>query len=284
MREPFQSTPCRETIWHASAFQIDTNAQPNCQHTRFLESQDTPISFSMDKQRSVWLIDQSACRRSALEKLLLSKGLEVATYATPTEFLSRLPSFGVVLVYDSFEVVRELQSSLGPKKTGYPHIVYTDHPDWRRGVNAMHCGAVDYLMVPCEPEDILASINSIEIRHEPTNDWFTLSQLNEDKLSVLTRRERQVLEGVIAGFTNRSIGKQLGISPRTVEIHRANMMRKMDARNSFDVIRFAYESQIWPENKSQTAKNNLGIISTHEDYLIVDPEKAVDRTSENQNL
>lgn len=195
----------------------------------------------MNKIRSVSLIDPCELRRTRMQEILPSKDLEIRFFENSRDFLSSIPSLGVVLIFDSEGAIQELRSGLGPRKTAYPHIVYSDHPDWRRGVNAMRCGAVDYVMVPCEPEDILASINSVEVRSDQPIAMASSCHVQDDKLSILTRRERQVLAGVVAGFTSRSIGERLGISPRTVEIHRANMMRKIEVRRSADLIRYMYQ-------------------------------------------
>ena len=133
---------------------------------------------------------------------------------------------------DLLKRLRELAISL-------PVIVITGHGDVPLAVEAMKLGAVDFLEKPFDDDALLAAVHSalaIEGDHSKRN--AELTQLNE-KLTALSQRERQVLEGLVKGHPNKTIAYDLGISPRTVEIYRANVMTKMRAGSLSELVRMA---------------------------------------------
>jgi len=133
----------------------------------------------------------------------------------------------------------ELLQRLRELKLALPVIVITGHGDVRLAVEAMKIGAIDFLEKPFDDEALLASVR------------FALNQLDQDqkrqaersdiegRLATLSNRERDVLQGLVAGLANKQIAYDLGISPRTIEIYRANLMTKMQAASLSDLVRMA---------------------------------------------
>ena len=133
----------------------------------------------------------------------------------------------------------DLLRRLRELKLGIPVIVITGHGDVPLAVEAMKIGALDFLEKPFDDEVLLASVRS------------ALNQLNQDqkrqaerneierRLAALSNRERDVLEGLVSGHANKQIAYDLGISPRTIEIYRANLMTKMQAASLSDLVRMA---------------------------------------------
>ncbi|HTT46913.1 MAG TPA: LuxR C-terminal-related transcriptional regulator, partial [Pseudolabrys sp.] len=118
-------------------------------------------------------------------------------------------------------------------------IVITGHGDISLAVDAMKLGAVDFLEKPFDDDQLLAALKST-LSHDAdkAEQKAELSEIH-DKLAVLSNRERQVLDGLVAGNANKTIAFDLGISPRTVEIYRANLMTKMAANSLSDLVRMA---------------------------------------------
>jgi two-component system response regulator FixJ len=120
-----------------------------------------------------------------------------------------------------------------------PVIVITGHGDIQLAVEAMKIGAVDFIEKPFDDDALLAAIKSALDRWEKNARRESERSALQEKLGSLSAREREVLEGLVAGKPNKIIAFDLGISPRTVEIYRANVMTKMDAGSLSDLVRMA---------------------------------------------
>jgi len=128
---------------------------------------------------------------------------------------------------------------LTERKIDAPVIVMTGHGDIALAVEAMKLGAVDFLEKPFDDDVILAAIRSaIDRSRRGESRAAERSQIAE-RLASLSQRERQVLDGLVAGLPNKTIAYDLGISPRTVEVYRANVMTKMEARSLSELVRMA---------------------------------------------
>ena len=124
-------------------------------------------------------------------------------------------------------------------KPELPVIVITGHGDIALAVEAMKIGAVDFLEKPFDDDQLLTAVKSaLDKEADAAKRNAELSEI-QDKLAALSNRERQVLEGLVAGSANKTIAFDLGISPRTVEIYRANLMTKMAANSLSDLVRMA---------------------------------------------
>ncbi len=124
-------------------------------------------------------------------------------------------------------------------KLDIPVIVITGHGDISLAVEAMKIGAIDFLEKPFDDELLLASVcSALNKDASKAKHKADLTEI-QDKLAALSNRERQVLEGLVSGNANKVIAFDLGISPRTVEIYRANLMTKMAANSLSDLVRMA---------------------------------------------
>jgi two-component system response regulator FixJ len=132
----------------------------------------------------------------------------------------------------------ELQQKLAQQALDFPLVVITGHGDIPTAVRAMRAGAVDFVEKPFSAETILASIQrALDQPQRTPNDKMRAAV--EARLQLLSPREREVLEGMVAGHPNKIIAYNLSLSPRTIEIHRARVMDKMQARSLSELVRLA---------------------------------------------
>jgi two-component system response regulator FixJ len=140
----------------------------------------------------------------------------------------------------------ELQQHLTDRSLDFPLIVITGHGDVPLAVRAMKAGAVDFIEKPFASEAILSSLEAALSRLTTPSEEDPAKTAATAKLALLSSRELQVLRGLLAGLPNKSIAYDLGISPRTVEIHRARLMGKMGARSLSELIRLALAGGVQP--------------------------------------
>jgi two-component system response regulator FixJ len=140
----------------------------------------------------------------------------------------------------------ELLHQLRAMACGLPAIVITGHGDVALAVEAMKAGAVDFIEKPFDQEAILTAVKAALERGGEGGDTTAIAA----RLASLSERERQVLEGLIAGHPNKTIAYDLGISPRTVEVYRANLMTKMEARSLSELIRMAILAKVTPARRT----------------------------------
>ncbi len=191
----------------------------------------------------VHVIDDDEALRESLAFLLGTARLAVRTYESATAFLAALPRAepGCIITdvrmpgISGVDLLRRLKSL----EAAFPVIVITGHGDVPLAVEAMKLGAVDFLEKPFEDDALIAAVQSALGRHE--HDARRTAEKAEifERIASLSARERQVLEGLVAGNPNKTIAFDLGISPRTVEIYRANVMTKMKAASLSDLVRMA---------------------------------------------
>jgi two-component system, LuxR family, response regulator FixJ len=197
----------------------------------------------MPSDAVVHVIDDDDAARQSLEFLLRTARLDVRTYESVTAFLEILPQIRAGCVITDVRMPGlsgiDLLKRLKELGVGIPVIVMTGHGDIPLAVEAMKFGAVDFFEKPFDDEAMVAAVRSALDRHkDDSKRKAELSQINA-KLMELSNRERQVLEGLVAGHPNKVIAFDLGISPRTVEIYRANLMTKMQASSLSALVRMA---------------------------------------------
>jgi two-component system response regulator FixJ len=191
----------------------------------------------------VHVIDDDEAVRHSLEFLLRSARIEVKTYENALAFLADRPATksGCVVTdirmpemtgLDLMRKLRELNATL-------PVIVITGHGDIPLAVEAMKLGAVDFFEKPFNDDALLAAVQSSLSKNTDDNRRDVEHAAIAEKLAALSKREREVLEGLVNGHQNKTIAYDLGISPRTVEIYRANLMTKMNATSLSDLVRMA---------------------------------------------
>ena len=191
----------------------------------------------------VHVIDDDEAIRQSLAFLLQAAKLEVKTYASAMAFLDALPDAASGCVITDVRMPGmsgvELLRRLKELKISVPVIVITGHGDVALAVEAMKAGAVDFLEKPFDDDVLLASVQSALKRQDGETKRHTERLEIEGRLAGLSNRERDVLGGLVAGRANKQIAFDLGISPRTVEIYRANLMNKMKAGSLSDLVRMA---------------------------------------------
>ncbi len=191
----------------------------------------------------VHVIDDDEALRESLAFLLRTANIEVRTYPSAAAFLDALPDARASCVItdvrmpgmSGIDLLRRLQEL----KIGMPVIVITGHGDVPLAVEAMKIGALDFLEKPFDDEVLLTSVRSALMRQDGDTKRHTERAEIESKLAALSNRERDVLGGLVAGRANKQIAYDLGISPRTVEIYRANLMNKMQAGSLSELVRMA---------------------------------------------
>jgi two-component system response regulator FixJ len=191
----------------------------------------------------VHVIDDDDALRESLTFLLRAAKIEVQSYASAVAFLDALPDTRAGCVITDVRMPGlngiDLLRRLNELKVTVPVIVITGHGDVALAVEAMKIGAVDFLEKPFDDELLMASVQSALSRQDGETKRHTERAEIESRLAVLSNRERDVLKGLVAGRANKQIAFDLGISPRTVEIYRANLMTKMQAASLSDLVRMA---------------------------------------------
>jgi len=197
----------------------------------------------MLNNQTVYIVDDDDAARQSLEFLLKSHKLTVQTYESAIAFLAALPSLSVGCVITDVRMPGmsgiELLKRLKTMANTVPVIVITGHGDVPLAVEAMKYGAADFLEKPFDDELLLGAVRSALNRLGKDGKREVERAEILDKLATLSTREREVLEGLVAGNPNKVIAFNLSISPRTVEIYRANVMTKMAAASLSDLVRKA---------------------------------------------
>jgi two-component system response regulator FixJ len=191
----------------------------------------------------VHVIDDDEAVRQALAFQLGSAGIDVRTYESAAVFLEVAPTVRTGCIITDVRMPElsgvDLLRRLRALKLAVPVIVITAHGDIPLAVEAMRLGAMDFLEKPFEDEVLLASVRSALDRGDRDQKRQAERDKIEGRLAALSNRERDVLKGLVAGHANKQIAYDLGISPRTIENYRANLMIKMQAGSLSDLVRMA---------------------------------------------
>jgi two-component system response regulator FixJ len=197
----------------------------------------------MAEHALVHVIDDDDAVRSSLEFLLRTAKIDVRTYESATAFLSQLKAGERGCIVTDVRMPEmsgiELLRRLKEMSIDLPVIVITGHGDVSLAVEAMKAGAVDFLEKPFEDERVLAAIGSALEREREEGGRVAERARIREKMAQLSQREREVLDGLVAGAANKTIAFDLGISARTVEVYRANVMTKMEAKSLSELVRMA---------------------------------------------
>lgn len=192
---------------------------------------------------TVYVVDDDADVRTALERLLRSAGIDTMTFESPQSFLEQFDrSLPACLVLDlSMPGVDglELQRILETKARLLPVVFLTGHGDIAAGVQAMKRGAVDFLTKPVEDDTLLAAVSQALGRAQVLYAGDAERRRDEARFDLLTSREREVFDGVVAGKLNKQIAADLGTVEKTIKFHRANVMRKLGLRTVASLVKLA---------------------------------------------
>ena len=209
---------------------------------------------------TVFVIDDDEAVRESLQALLETRGYAVTTHASAEDFLAAYRSYGksygrpygraacalVDLRMPGMDGLA-LLDRLARDNVNLPVVVVTGHGDVPLAVKAMKAGAVDFIEKPYSNDAILGVVRqAIERSRREEVDEAALAETST-RLAALTPRERDVLEQLVVGRPNKIIAHELQISPRTVEIHRANLMKKMQADSLSHLVRMALSAGLGPK-------------------------------------
>jgi two-component system response regulator FixJ len=202
----------------------------------------------MSHRGKVYVIDDDDAMRDSLDFLLDSAGFQVALFDSAHNFLGKLSGieFGCVVSdvrmpgIDGIELLKRVKASTSP----LPVVIMTGHGDVPLAVEAMKLGAADFVEKPFEDDRLIGIIDAALRQAEPgvKSEAITLDIVS--RIETLSPRERQVMEGLIAGLSNKLIAKEYDISPRTIEVYRANVMTKMQAGSLSELVRLAMRAGV----------------------------------------
>ena len=197
-------------------------------------------------QQTVYIVEDDAAVRDSLGLMLGLAGYAVQSFGCAEDFLRVYqPTWvGCLLVDIRMPGMSglELQAELKERDILLPIIMITAHGDVPTVRTALKSGAVDFLEKPVDPDVVLATVKSALDADAVRRRAAQASESNEQRLRTLTARERQVLELIGAGSPNREVAATLGISPRTVEVHKARVMDKLQVRNVSELVRIVLSS------------------------------------------
>jgi two-component system response regulator FixJ len=198
----------------------------------------------MSSSKLVHIVDDEESMRRSTGYALKTTGYAVATWASGAEFLKQVrhAEQGCILLDVRMPDVDglEVQKVLAARGVTMPVVIMTGHGDISIAVQAMKAGAVDFLEKPFAKSALLNAVEAAFERIAKADDAALKAQDATTLLAALTPRERDVLEGLAQGLPNKTIAYDLGISSRTVEVHRANLMAKLDVRSLSDALRIAF--------------------------------------------
>jgi two-component system response regulator FixJ len=202
----------------------------------------------MTENRLIHLVDDDEAIRHSASFMLRHSGFRVKTYVDGVAFLEQVEEAEKGCILLDVQMPRmdglQVQEALNERGVAMPVIVLTGHGDVAVAVRAMKAGAVDFVEKPYAKQTLVDALTRAFERLEARRKEEVLADEARGLIEHLTAREREVLNGLVSGQTNKEIAISLDISPRTVEIHRANVMEKMGASNLSTVLRIAFAAGI----------------------------------------
>ena len=202
----------------------------------------------MSSTKIIHLVDDEEAIRKAVGFMLRSSGYIVHSYASGTEFLKAASAAGIGCVLLDVRMPKldglQVQAAMRERGITMPVVVLTGHGDVSVAVQAMKAGAIDFLEKPFEKAVVLDAIERGFARLQNAGARDVEEAEAEVRLALLTPREREVLDGLAKGYPNKTIAYDLGISSRTVEVHRASLMSKLAAHSLSDVLRIAFAAGV----------------------------------------
>jgi len=202
-------------------------------------------------EHTIYLVDDDDGVRRSVGFMLKTSGYRVETFGSGDAFLAVARNLdpGCILLdirmpgKDGLEV----QAELNERGISYPVTIMTGHGDVDMAVKAMKAGAADFIEKPFEKATLLGALEHAANRLEKNDRRNARRDEARVLINALTPREKEVLGGLVKGHPNKTIGYDLGISPRTVEIHRANVMTKLKVFNLSDLLRIAFAAGVGEE-------------------------------------
>jgi FixJ family two-component response regulator len=198
----------------------------------------------------IYVVDDDPAVGKSLSRLFRSAGFDVLAFDSPEEFLRQLPreAAGCVVLDLSMPGLDGLglQRELAARTCGLPVIFLTGYGDVPRSVQAIKNGAMDFLTKPVDGEVLLRAVRrALEVERSTRSSRLDLARFRW-RLEALTPREREVLGGILTGRLNKQIGRDLGITEKTVKVHRGRVMEKMGAASLAELVHLADRAGIRP--------------------------------------
>ncbi|HDZ74913.1 MAG TPA: response regulator [Aurantimonas coralicida] len=207
---------------------------------------------------TVHIVDDEEAVRKSLSFLLTTVGFTVRVHGSATAFLAAAPSLGKSCLVTDLRMPDmsgvDLLHRLKDAQALMPAIVVTGHGDVPMAVEAMKAGALDFIEKPFEDEVLIAAIHRAAAELEQRLDGVDVQAI-QARITTLTQRESEVLSGVVRGLPNKSVAFDLNISPRTVEVYRANIMAKMQAGSLAELVRMALLVDMGGERTATSARD-----------------------------
>lgn len=198
----------------------------------------------MDRFKTISLIDPDTRRRAETTMMFSHGSYHVEPFESAVEFFSDRPFESILLVADNGNAIATVIDGLKTRGTWLPVIGFSDNVDPLRSARALFDGMVAYLHAPLSRDLMEAFLASAGNELSAMMAKKSRAAAARKRLDNLTRREAEVLSGVAEGLTNKDIAERLGISHRTIEIHRANLLRKLDTNSSYQAMRAAIEAEL----------------------------------------
>lgn len=200
----------------------------------------------MKQRPTLHIVDGSSRSRAEHARLAFSLGHHCEVYADASELVAAPPRSGIVLAHDDPDGagVEDVLQALAAQGVWLPVVATSEDPTPSRVVGAIKAGALDYLRLPLIPERLAESLARIALEAEAYGEARRKMVEARSRIASLSPREREVLDWLAEGSSNKMIARELEISPRTVEIHRANMMAKLGASHAAQAVKLKLEAHV----------------------------------------
>ena len=202
---------------------------------------DIPV---MAARLAIHVLDDDHSRRAQIARCAYALGHHAEVYSDPAELAARAPEGGVIVALEDAILggVPGLMGLLNREGRWLAVIATSPSPSIGKAVSAIKHGALDYLALPLDQDRLARAIDAVAAEAEAVSEDRNRRVAARARLDRLSARELEVVERMTAGLTNKEIGRDLGISPRTVEIHRTNALTKLGARHSAEAVRIRLEA------------------------------------------
>jgi two-component system, LuxR family, response regulator FixJ len=205
----------------------------------------------MDHRGNIYIIDDDAAMRDSLDFLLGTANFHVVLFEAARNFLEALPSLGFGCVVSDVRMPDidgiELLKRLKAVGSLLPVVIMTGHGDVPLAVEAMKLGAMDFIEKPFEDDRLVGMIETALKQAEPGVKSEAVAIEIRSRIASLSPRERQVMDGLVAGLSNKLIAGEYDISPRTIEVYRANVMTKMQVASLSELVRLAMRGGLFKD-------------------------------------
>lgn len=193
-------------------------------------------------EHAIILIDPSRQRRDAIKAEMFRSGVSIEPRSCVRDLPAPSRCGGIFLVADDGDMVENLMDHLGNSRRPCAVVAMAETPELPSVVKAIKAGVLDYLSLPLKKSDLFSAITAAKNLVESSDTGEHSEARARELVRNLTKRESEVIHAVSLGWTSREIGASLGISPRTVEIHRGNALKKLRARNSSEAVRVLHDA------------------------------------------